>query len=112
MAFFDFMNQGIRGMTPAQTAPGVAGEGDIVTQQPQPIGPTWGDLTKAAALYGSKPGSSTPAIASMQPWSSQQQMKPIGPTNLMQTPQDKKSGDSSDLAEIAQILTAIFGGIV
>lgn len=114
MAFFDFLNRGVGGMTPAQTQPGVMGEGDITTQPPRPIGPTYGDIMKAALAYGSKPGSSGPAFASSIPRSGWQQ-RPMQPLSPNASPQAKKAlgqdgGEQDDtLNEIARFLAGIFG---
>ena len=113
MAFFDFLGQGIGGMTPEGIqGPTVSGN---PMQSGQPIGPTYGDITKAAMQYGSKPGSSAPAMVGLMPTTTPQskQMQPLAPTA---PPQAKatmgQGGSESDdsLAMIAKFFAQLFLG--
>jgi len=109
MAFLDFMNGGIGGMTAPQTQPGIAGEGDVVTQPAKPIGPTWNDLAKAAMINGSKPGSSAPMVAQGMPSSgfNQNTLQPLTAAQMQQ-----QKGDTNDqgFSQMIQALTKMFGG--
>ena len=118
MAFFDFLSQGIGGTTPAVTEPGVMGEGDIVTSAAKPIGPTYGDIAKAAMMYGSKRGSSAPMLASLMPDSGWQQNSIIQPIPTPKPPATtakaaydastgKTTGDST-LAAIGAFISGLF----
>lgn len=109
MAFMDFLSKGIGGMTPAQTTPGIAGEGDVVTAAAKPIGPTWGQALQGTAMYGSKPGSSAPMIAQQMGTNPIQSLQP---TPLLETPQDKKKKEGGDdsLGKIAQLIMGLVGG--
>jgi hypothetical protein len=115
MAFLDFLNSGIGGNTAAQTAPGLMGEGDRVTTPQQPIGPTYGDISRAALQYGSKPGSSAPLLAGQIPQSTvpygQQRLQPLSPNAPAQSKAMTGQPDSGDdtLGMILKWFTSLMG---
>jgi hypothetical protein len=110
MAFLDFMNQGMSGTQPVNQNTMVAGNAGAS------VGPTWGDVSKAAMQYGSKPGSSAPAFTGLMPSTAAQpqQMEPLAPTapkaNKTSMGQDT-GGDNNVLDMIIKFFSSmVLGG--
>mgnify|MGYP001564395247 CR=1 FL=1 len=112
MAFMDFMNRGVGGMQQAQ-GPNLTGGAGVGAARP--IGPTYNDLTRAALMYGSKPGSSTPMIASMMPQSNWQQnnLNPLStePKTTKVPIAGAEEGDEDTLGSIAKFFMSFLGGV-
>lgn len=111
MAFFDFLGQGIGGSQPVNQNTMVAGTAGT------PIGPTYGDISKAAMQYGSKPGSSAPVMAGLMPTTTPQskQMQPLAPTAPPQAKATMGQGEANEsddsLAMIAKFFAQLLGGV-
>jgi hypothetical protein len=112
MAFLDFLNSGIGGTQQAQGPNMVGGAG---VGAPQPIGPTYGDISRAALQYGSKPGSSGPILAGQIPQSTvpygQQKLQPLDPNAPAQAKAITGQPDSGDgtLGMIAKWFMSLLG---
>jgi hypothetical protein len=125
MAFLDFLNSGIGGMQQAQgpnlpaQGPNPTGEAGVFSGAgvgaPQPIGPTYGDIARAALQYGSKPGSSGPMLAGIVPQSKvpygQQALQPLDPNAPAQSKGMAGQAGSGDdtLGMILKWFTSLMG---
>lgn len=114
MATLPFMQRGIGGVQQAQ-GPNITGDAGVGPQQP--IGPTFNDLSRAALMYGSKPGSSTPMLAqAFMPQSNWQQnnlnplsTEPKATKVPMAGAEGEEDGDA--LGSIVKFFMSFLGGV-
>lgn len=117
MATLPFMQRGVGGVTPPVTTPGAMDEGDRTVTAAKPIGPTYNDIARAALMYGSKPGSSTPMLAqSFMPQSNwqQNQLNPLSTEpKATKVPVAGAEGeeDGDVLGSIAKFFMSFLGGV-
>ncbi len=110
MAFLDFLNSGVGGTQPVNQNTMVTGNAGA------PVGPTWGQLGKAAVQYGSKPGSSAPALTGLVPSTAAQpqQMQPLAPTAPPQARAStgQEGGDKGSGNDVLDMIVKFFSNMV
>ena len=114
MATLPFMQRGIGGVQQAE-GPNLTGGAGVGPQQP--IGPTFNDLSRAALMYGSRPGSSTPMLAqALMPQSNWQQnnLNPLSTepksTKVPIAGAEGEEGED-ELGSIVKFLVGFLGGV-